>query len=85
MTTPSSMAASRFITTALGRIRMVLVYQPGGPGSSPARIIYFCHAFIHFFLCYGVRKMGACPGLAVEPLIPFIVDFLPNRLSVINK
>ena len=31
---------------------MVLAYQPGGPGSNPARIIYFCHAFIHFFLCY---------------------------------
>ena len=60
MTTPSSMAASRFkiqyLTTALGRIPfssvvMVLAYQPGGPGSNPARIIYFCHAFIHFFLC----------------------------------
>ena len=33
---------------------MILAYQPGGPGSNPARIIYFCHAFIHFFLCYGL-------------------------------
>ena len=33
---------------------MVLAYKPGGPGSNPARIIYFCHAFINFFLCYGL-------------------------------
>ena len=33
---------------------MVLAYQPSGPGSNPARIIYFCHAFIHFFLRYGL-------------------------------
>ena len=79
---------------ALGRILfssvvMVLAYQPGGPGSNPARILYFCHAlFISFFITDFVRKMGARLGLAVEPLIPFIVqkmDFLPNRLSVINK
>ena len=49
----------QYLTTALGRILfssvvMVLAYQPGGPGSNPARIIYFCHAFIHFFLCYGL-------------------------------
>ena len=47
----------QYLTTALGRILfssvvMILAYQPGGPGSSPARIIYFCHAFIHFFLRY---------------------------------
>ena len=47
----------QYLTTALGRILfssvvMVLAYQSGGPGSNPARIIYFCHAFIHFFLCY---------------------------------
>ena len=69
---------------------MVLAYKPGGPGSNPARIICFCHACIHFFFFVMdfVRKMGARPGLAKEPLIPFIVqkmDFLPNRLSVINK
>ena len=49
----------QYLTTALGRILfssvvMVLAYQPGGPGSNSARIIYFCHAFIHFFLCYGL-------------------------------
>ena len=49
----------QYLTTALGRILfssvvMVLAYQSGGPGSNPARIIYFCHAFIHFFLCYGL-------------------------------
>ena len=47
----------QYLTTALGRILfssvvMVLAHQPGGPGSNPARIIYFCHAFIHFFLRY---------------------------------
>ena len=50
---------SQYLTTVLERILfssvvMVLAYQPGGPGSNPARIIYFCHAFIHFFLCYGL-------------------------------
>ena len=49
----------QYLTSALGRILfssvvMVLAYQPGGPGSNPARILYFCHAFIHFFLCYGL-------------------------------
>ena len=49
----------QYLTTTLGRIFfssvvMVLAYQPGGPGSNPARIIYFCHTFIHFFLCYGL-------------------------------
>ena len=54
---------------------MVLAYPPGGPGSNPARIIYFCHAFILFFFVTDfVRKMGAHPGLAKEPLIPFIVQ-----------
>ena len=24
------------------------------PGSNPVRILYFCHAFIHLFLCYGI-------------------------------
>ena len=39
------------------------------------------HLFISFFVTDFVRKMGARPGLAVEPLIPFIVqkmDFLPS-------
>ena len=35
---------------------MVLAYQPGGPGSNPARIIYFCHAFVHYFVTDFVRK-----------------------------
>ena len=46
------------------------------------------HGPLVFFVTDFVRKIGARPGLAVEPLIPFIVqkmDFLPNRLSVINK
>ena len=59
--TPSRMAASRFKynTTALGRIPfssvvMVLGFRPGVPGSNPVQILYFCHAFIHYFLCYGL-------------------------------
>ena len=49
----------QYLTTALGRILfssvvMVLAYQLGGPDSNTTRIIYFCHAFIHFFLCYGL-------------------------------
>ena len=31
---------------------MELAFQPGGPCSNPVRILYFCHAFIHVFLCY---------------------------------
>ena len=50
--------------------------------------LYFCHAFICFFVTNFVRKLGAGPGLAKEPLILFNVkkrDFMSNRLSVINK
>ena len=68
---------------------MVLAYQPGGPGSNPARsYISAMHLFISFFVTDFVPKMGARPGLAKESFIPFIVqkmDFLPNRFSVINK
>ena len=46
---------------------------------------------MHLFTCLSVtdfvHKMGARPGLAKEPLIPFNIhkmDFLPNRLSVTN-
>ena len=54
-------------------------------GSNPARTLYFCHAFIHFFFFFFfvvvffvfvtdfVRKMGACSGLAFEPLTLFDV------------
>ena len=31
---------------------MVLAFQPGSPGSNPVRTLYFCHAFINFFLRY---------------------------------
>ena len=54
----------------------------------PGSYISAMHLFISFFVTDFVCKIGAHPGLAVEPFIPFIVkkmDFLPNRLSVINK
>ena len=35
---------------------MVLAFRPGGPGSNPVDILYFCHAFINFFLCYGLSS-----------------------------
>ena len=68
MTTPSSMAASRFKYN-----RAALVRIP--PGS----YISAMHLFISFFVTDFVHKMGARPGLAVEPLIPFIVK--KNELS----
>ena len=98
MTTPSGMAASQFkYNTQQLRYgefslaqwlwywlinRAVLVRIP--PGS----YISAMHLFISFFVTDFVRKMGARPRLAKEPLIPFIVqkmDFKPYRLSVINK
>ena len=50
--------AIQYLTTALGRILfssvvLVLAFRPGVPGSNPVQILYFCHAFIHLFLCYG--------------------------------
>ena len=33
---------------------MVLAFWPGVPGSNPVQILYFFHAFIHLFLCYGL-------------------------------
>ena len=53
-------------------------------GSNPARNVYFCHAFIHLFLC----SYDGLSGLAKELLIPFNIkkmDFLPDRFSIINK
>ena len=41
------------------------------------------HLFMRFFVVDFVRKMGARPGMAIEPLIPFNVqniDFLPNKV-----
>ena len=60
----------------------------------PGPYISAMYSFLCFFVMDFVRKMvggggGARPpGFAKEPLIPFNVkkmDFLPNRLSVINK
>ena len=33
---------------------MVLAFQPGSPGSTHVQTLYFGHAFIHFFLYYGL-------------------------------
>ena len=36
---------------------VVLAFQPGDPGLNPVRMLYFCHAFIHFFFVTDfVRK-----------------------------
>ena len=47
------------VTTELKRILfssvvMVLAFRPGVPGSNPVQNLYFCNAFIHLFLCYGL-------------------------------
>ena len=63
---------------------MVLALRRGVPGSNPVQILYFC---MHLLIRFLLRTLGARPGLAKEPLIPFNVqkmDFLPNRFSVIN-
>ena len=33
---------------------IVLAFRPGVPGSIPVQILYFRHAFIHLFLCFGL-------------------------------
>ena len=84
----------QYLTTALGRILfssvvMVFAYNRAAlVRIQPGSYISAMHLFISFFVTDFVRKMGACPGLAKESLIPFIVqkmDFVPNRLAVINK
>ena len=47
---------------------MVLALRPGVLGLNPVQISYFCHAFTHLFLCYGLCKMGARSELAVKLL-----------------
>ena len=54
----------------------------------PKPYISAMYLFICFLVTEFVRKMGAHPGVAKEPIIPFNIhkmDFLPNWLSVINK
>ena len=51
------------------------------PNSNPAGTLYFCHAFVYFFVTDFVCKMGACPELAIEPLIPFNVK---NKMCLGN-
>ena len=54
----------------------------------PGTYISAIHLFICFFVTYLVRKTGARPGLAKEPLIPFNVQkwtfFLNGFPSSIN-
>ena len=49
---------------------------------------YTCISAMHLFICFFVtdfvRKMGARPELAKEPLIPFNVQKMDFLLSVIN-
>ena len=33
---------------------VVLASPPGVADLNPVLILYFCHAFIHLFLCYGL-------------------------------
>ena len=54
----------------------VLAFHPGFPGSNP--YISAMHLFICFFVMDVVLKMGACPGFAKEPLIPFTVQLMNN-------
>ena len=49
----------QYLTTVLERILfcsvvMLLVFRPDIPDSNSVQILYFCHAFIHLFLCYGL-------------------------------
>ena len=55
------MCQIQYLTITLERILfssvvMVLAFRPGVPGSNPVRILYFCPAFIHLFLCYGLSS-----------------------------
>ena len=43
---------------------MVLAFRTGIPGSNPIQILYFCHAFIYFFLCYRLCSQD------IENLVP---------------
>ena len=50
----------QYLTTVLGRILfssvvMVLAFRPGIPCSNPVHTVFFCHAFVHMFLCCGLR------------------------------
>ena len=54
----------------------------------PGPYISAMHLFIYFFVKDFVHKTGARPGLAIEPIIPSVVQkwtFCLTRLSVINK
>ena len=52
----------QYLTTVLEKIFfssvvMVLAFRPGVPGSNRVQTLYFCHAFIHLFLCYGLCSL----------------------------
>ena len=58
----------------LSSVVMVLAFRPGVSGSNPVRILYFCHAFIHLFLCCGLCLYdGGSSSIGQKPLIPFNV------------
>ena len=82
MTTPSSMAASRFKyipnnclrEILLSSVVMVLAFvQAALVQSLSEPYISAMHLFICFLVTNFVRKMGARPRFAKEPLLPFNV------------
>ena len=62
-TTPSRMATSQFKYIILqlrwGEFSLAQwlwywLFIQASPGSNPVQILFFCHAFIHLFLSYGL-------------------------------
>ena len=49
------------LTTAFGKIVcssvvVVLAFRSGILGSNSVRSVFFCYAFVHLFLCYGLSS-----------------------------
>ena len=52
---------------------MVSAFSPGVIGSNPARTLYFCHAFVHLFLCHGLSLKEMDHKDAPNPSLPELV------------
>ena len=81
-------------STALGRILfssviMVLAFRLAVLGSNPVQTLYFDHAVIHLFLCYGLRSKESimkytrqdtryisCNGVVVFDLFSLRADWI---------